>query len=171
MSVTEEPQRILTPLQINQKITRMAYEVYERNFTEKEIVIAGIVGEGYEFAKRLSAEISRISPLAVKLIELRFDIHAPRQSYIDFEGGEDVLEDHVVVVADVVLNTARTMTFSLQPFLSKGVKKLQVAVIVDRSHRLYPVSADYVGYSLSTTVNEHIKVILSRPGEEGAYLQ
>ncbi len=171
MATIEEPQKILTPLQIEQKIRRMAYEVYERNFTEKEIVIAGIVGEGYEFAKRLSAEISRISPLEVRLIELRFDIHAPKQSYIDFGNDEVVLEDHVVVVADVVLNTARTMTFSLQPFLQKGVRKLQVAVIVDRSHRLYPVSADYVGYSLSTTINEHVQVILSKPDQEGAYLQ
>lgn len=171
MSVTETPQIILTIQQIDQKIKRMAYEIYERNFTEEEIVIAGIVGEGYEFAKRLTNEIRRISPLKVKLIELRFDIHAPKQSYIEFDGDEIVLEDHVVIVADVVLNTARTMTFSLQPFLQKGVKKLQVAVVVDRSHRLYPVSADYVGYSLSTTINEHIQVILSRPGEEGAYLQ
>ncbi len=171
MSAIEEPLKILTPLQIEQKIRRMAYEVYERNFTEKEIVIAGIVGEGYEFAKRLSAEISRISPLEVRLIELRFDVHAPKQSYIDFGDDELVLEDHVVVVADVVLNTARTMTFSLQPFLQKGVRKLQVAVVVDRSHRLYPVSADYVGYSLSTTINEHVQVILSKPDQEGAYLQ
>ncbi len=171
MSAIEEPQKILTPLQIEQKIRRMAYEVYERNFTEKEIVIAGIVGEGYEFAKRLSAEISRISPMEVRLIELRFDVHAPKQSYIDFGNDEVVLEDHVVVVADVVLNTARTMTFSLQPFLQKGVRKLQVAVVVDRSHRLYPVSADYVGYSLSTTINEHVQVILSKPDQEGAYLQ
>lgn len=171
MSVTEAPQKILSLLQIDQKIKRMAYEVYERNFTEKEIVVAGIVGEGYEFAKRLTAEIMRISPLKVKLIELRFDVHAPKQSHIDFEDDQVVLEDHVVIVADAVLNTARTMTFSLQPFLQKGVKKLQVAVVVDRSHRLYPVSADYVGYALSTTINEHIQVILSRPGEEGAYLQ
>lgn len=171
MSGTETPQQILTLLQIDQKITRMAYEIYERNFTEREIVIAGIVGEGYEFAGRLAAELRRISPLDVKLIELRFDIHAPKQSYIEFGDDQIVLEDHVVIVADVVLNTARTMTFSLQPFLLKGVKKLQVAVIVDRSHRIYPVSADYVGYSLSTTINEHIQVILSRKGEEGAYLQ
>lgn len=170
MANVEEPECILTPLQIRQKIKRMAYEIYERNFTEQEIVIAGIVGEGYEFAKRLSEEIRRISPLKVKLIELRFDIHAPKQSYIDFGNDEVVLEDHVVIVADVVLNTARTMTFSLQPFLLKGVKKLQVAVIVDRSHRKYPISADYVGYPLSTTINEHIQVILSRPNEEGAYL-
>jgi pyrimidine operon attenuation protein/uracil phosphoribosyltransferase len=171
MSVTEEPQKILSLTQINQKIKRMAYEVYERNFEEKEIVVAGIVGEGYAFAKRLAAEITSISPLGVKLIELRFDVHAPKQSSIEFENDQVILEDHVVVVADVVLNTARTMTFSLQPFLQTGVKKLQVAVIVDRNHRLYPVSADYVGYSLSTTIHEHIQVILSRPGEEGAYLQ
>ncbi len=166
-----ERQRILTPVQIRQKITRMAYEVYEQNVSEKEIVIAGIVGEGYQFARRLSAEIRRISPLIVKLIELRFDIHSPKQSYIDFGGGPAELEEQVVVVADVVLNTARTMTFSLQPFLKAGVRKLQVAVIVDRNHRRYPVSADYVGYTLSTTMNEHIEVILSRPEEEGAYLK
>lgn len=164
-------QQILTPVQIGQKIRRMAFEVYERNFEEKSIVIAGIVGEGYEFAKRLSSDIQLISPLSVHLIELRFDIHAPTQSYIDYGGDNIELDNQVIVITDVVLNTGRTMTFSLQPFLKVAVKKLQVAVVVDRSHRRFPVSADYVGYSLSTTFSEHVEVILSRKEDEGAYLK
>ncbi len=173
MSETTHSSRhqILTSLQIRQKIRRMAFEIYEQNFEESTIVIAGIVGEGYAFAKRLTREIEEISPLSIQLIELRFDIHAPRQSYIEY-GEENIdLENQVVVVTDVVLNTGRTLAFSLQPFLKVALKKLQVAVVVDRSHRRFPVSADYVGYSLSTTFSDHVEVILSREEEEGAYLK
>ncbi len=80
-------------------------------------------------------------------------------------------DSKVVIMADDVLNTGRTLAFALQPFLQFRLKKLQVAVIVDRNHRHFPVSADYVGYALSTTFNEHVEVILSRQGEEGVYLK
>lgn len=166
----DSKQQILTPLQISQKITRMAYEIYEQNFEEESIIVAGITGEGFEFAKRLTDSIESISPIKVRLIKLEFDIHARRQTAIDY--GKDPLdfENQVIVVGDVVLNTGRTMTFALQPFLQVPIKKLQVAVVVDRAHRTYPVSADYVGYSLSTTFSDHIQVILSKPEIEGAYL-
>jgi pyrimidine operon attenuation protein/uracil phosphoribosyltransferase len=74
------------------------------------------------------------------------------------------------VIVDDVLNTGRTMAFALEPFLKVRMKKLQVAVIVDREHHLFPVSANYVGYSLSTTISERVEVVLSIPSEEGVYL-
>ncbi|GAB2779147.1 phosphoribosyltransferase domain-containing protein [Rhabdobacter roseus] len=164
-------QQILTPLQARQKIRRIAFEIYEQNFEESGVVIAGIVGEGYAFAQRLVEELREISPLKTTLIEVRFDKSLAYQSPIAF-GGEDVaLDGQVVVVVDDVLNTGRTLAFALQPFLKVPIKKLQVAVIVDRNHRCFPVSADYVGYSLSTTFNEHVKVVLSDPEQEGVYLQ
>ena len=162
--------QILSSHQTGQKIRRIAFEIYEQNFEETGIIVAGISGEGYAFAKRLSAELLDISPLDVQLVELRFDKHLHHQSPILFDKEIDV-ENKVVIVADDVLNTGRTLAFALEPFLKVRMKKVQVAVVVDRGHHLFPVHADYVGFSLSTTLTEHVKVILSEAEEEGVYLK
>jgi pyrimidine operon attenuation protein/uracil phosphoribosyltransferase len=73
-------------------------------------------------------------------------------------------------VVDDVLNTGRTLMHSLKPLLAIEVKKIQIAVMVDRSHRAFPVAAGYVGYSLSTTIQEHIEVVLEEGERFGVYL-
>ena len=167
---TTSRRQILSSHQTSQKIRRIAFEIYEQNFEETGIILAGIAGEGYEFAKRLKRELSEISPLNVQLIELLFDKNIHHQSPILFDQ-ETKVENQVVVVTDDVLNTGRTLAFALEPFLKVRMKKVQVAVVVDRSHHLFPVHADYVGYALSTTISEHVEVVLSREGEEGVYLK
>jgi pyrimidine operon attenuation protein/uracil phosphoribosyltransferase len=167
---TISKRQILSSLQTGQKIRRIAFEIYEHNFEETSIIVAGIAGEGYAFAKRLAAELADISPLNVQLIELRFDKHVHFQSPILFDNDVEI-ENQVVIIADDVLNTGRTLAFALEPFLKVRMKKVQVAVVVDRSHHMFPIHADYVGYSLSTTLTEHVEVVLSRPEEEGVYLK
>jgi pyrimidine operon attenuation protein / uracil phosphoribosyltransferase len=167
---TVSRRQILSSHQTGQKIRRIAFEIYEQNFEETGIIIAGIAGEGYAFAKRLAAELVDISPLKVELIELRFDKNIHYQSPIMFDREVDV-ENQTVIVADDVLNTGRTLAFALEPFLKVRMKKVQVAVVVDRSHHRFPIHADYVGYSLSTTLTEHVQVVLSRKEEEGVYLK
>lgn len=162
--------QILTPLQTRQKIRRIAFEIYEQNFEESKIILAGVAGEGYEFARILTDELRSISPLDVKLVELRFDKTVHQQSEIFFDDESVSLENQVAIIVDDVLNTGRTLAFALEPFLRVRMKKLQIAVIVDREHHLFPVSANYVGYSLSTTISERVEVILSRANEEGVYL-
>jgi pyrimidine operon attenuation protein/uracil phosphoribosyltransferase len=165
------PRQILSPLQTSQKIRRIAFEIYEQNFLEAGVIIAGIEGEGYAFAGKLASELIDISPLQVQLIELRFDKHIHHQSPILFDDDSIEIENKVIVIADDVLNTGRTLAFALEPFLKVRMKKVQVAVMVDRGHHLFPVHADYVGYSLSTTISEHVEVILSREEEEGVYIK
>jgi pyrimidine operon attenuation protein/uracil phosphoribosyltransferase len=163
--------QILSSLQTNQKIRRIAFEIYEQNFEETGIIIAGIDGEGYKVASRLVSELKAIAPLEVTLLKLCFDKGLMSQSPILFDNQSVEIEDKVVVVVDDVLNTGRTLAFSLNPFLKVKMKKVQVAVLVDRSHHLFPIHADYVGYSLSTTLSEHIQVVLSGAEEEvGVYL-
>jgi pyrimidine operon attenuation protein/uracil phosphoribosyltransferase len=167
---TISPRQILSSHQTSQKIRRIAFEIYEKNFEETGVIIAGIAGEGYAFAGRLAAELSEISPLKIELVELRFDKHLHYQSPINFDKELDIV-DKVIILADDVLNTGRTLAFALEPFLKVSMKKVQVAVIVDRSHHLFPIHADYVGYKLSTTLTEHVEVVLSNKEEEGVYLK
>ncbi len=171
MTATDSRRQILTSNQTNQKIRRIAFEIFEENFQENEIIIAGIVGEGYAFAKKLVVVLQEISPLEVKLVRLDFDKKAHQQSPIILDDPNLDIINKVVVIIDDVLNTGRTLAFALDPFVRVPMKKIQVAVIVDRSHHLFPIHADYVGYSLSTTLSEHVQVILSDEEHAGVYLK
>ncbi len=170
MTKIEKRRQILTSIQTNQKIRRIAFEIFEENFQEDEIIIAGIVGEGHTFAEKLTAALQEISPLQVKLVQLDFDKNLHQLSSIKLDDPNLDYENKVVVIVDDVLNTGRTFAFALAPFLRVPMKKVQVAVIVDRSHHLFPIHADYVGYSLSTTISEHVQVILSNEENAGVYL-
>lgn len=153
-----------------QKIRRIAYEIYEQNFEENEIVVAGIYDKGYTFAQILFDELKTISPLKIELVKVTLDKSAPLQSEIIFDKDIKLLENKTIILTDDVLNTGRTLAYSLKPFLNCEIKKLQTAVIVDRGHKSFPISADYVGYSLSTTLMEHIDVELVDQSKVGVYL-
>src|SRR6187401_203301 len=73
---------VLDSAQVKQKIRRMAFEMYEHNFKEKSIVVAGIDGQGYALAKLLAKEVESISPIEVKLVKVTLDKLAPQQGEV-----------------------------------------------------------------------------------------
>ena len=164
-------QPILSAEGLRQKIRRIAFQIYENNFDEQAVVLAGIAGEGYVFAERLHDELRQIAPFSLTLLKISLDKSQSTQPTIQLDAPLTDLTDKVVVVLDDVLYTGRTLAFCLQPFLSVLVRKLQVAVLVDRNHPRYPVAADYKGYELSTTLTEHVEVILSDEERAGIYLR
>ncbi|CCH51539.1 phosphoribosyltransferase [Fibrisoma limi BUZ 3] len=168
---TAQPTLILNAEQIQQKIRRIAFQIYENNFEEPAIILAGITGEGYALAESLAQELRQIAPFRLNLVRLTLDKSQAAQPSVQVDGADADFTDKVVIVVDDVLYTGRTLVFSLQPFLSVPVRKLQVAVLIDRNHPRYPVAADYKGYELSTTLTEHVDVMLSDPGRIGVYLQ
>ncbi len=159
-------QLILSHAETQQKIERIAFEIYERNFSESSIVLAGIEGEGYSMAEQLATILKRICALEILLTKIDMNKVAPHTRPVKFDIENAQLAGKVVIVIDDVLYTGRTLAYSLSPLLGVAVKKVQVAVMVNRNHNLFPIAADYEGYSLSTTLNEHIYVNLS----EGIYL-
>ncbi len=168
---TEPPAPILNAEQIRQKIRRIAFQIYENNVDEPALLLAGIAGEGYVLAEALAGELRQITPFAVDLLQLSLDKTQPAQPLVEPDRSADAYADKVVIVVDDVLYTGRTLAFSLQPFLSVAVRKLQVAVLVDRNYPRYPVAADYKGYELSTTLTEHVEVVLSDAARVGVYLR
>lgn len=157
---------ILTHEEINQKIKRIAYEIWENNFKEKEILLAGIEGQGYVLAELIADALQKVSTLKIKLIKVSLDKLAPTQSDISINGETSDLRNKTIVLVDDVLNTGRTLAYSMKPFLQVKVKKLEVAVLVNRSHTQFPVSSNYTGYELATTINEHVEVVLGKTNRE-----
>ncbi len=166
-----ETQQILSAVQTLQKIKRIAHEIYENNFREKEIIFVGTDQMGYVFAAMLKKEFDAIAiGVQSSLVKISLDKTAPLQSEIILDVPIESLTQKVIILTDDVLNTGRTLAYSLKPFLSIDVKKLQTAVVVDRGHTTFPISANYVGYALSTTLQEHIDVILDDEKKLGVYL-
>lgn len=168
MANMKEQHLILTEKQIKQKIKRIAYEIYENNFQEKELVIAGICEQGYLLAQMLRDDLHEISPLKVILVKVIVDKQDRIQGEIQLDCEKEVFEGKCIILVDDVLNSGRTLAYSLKPFLNTRISKLEIAVLVNRSHKLFPVSANYNGYELSTTIKEHIEVKLE--GEKAAFL-
>ena len=159
---------ILNKQQIQHKISRIAYEIYENNYLEKKLYVAGIP-TGYNLAKLIVKELKKITPFEITLLKIEFAQSKPAEEVIKVDCDPKELKGKVLILVDDVLHTGRTFLHSLRPFLNVEVKKIETAVLVDRSHKLFPISSDYVGYELSTTLNDHIEVVLE-PGKFGVYL-
>jgi pyrimidine operon attenuation protein / uracil phosphoribosyltransferase len=160
---------ILDAAQVKQKIKRMAFEIYEHNFKEKNIVIAGIEGQGYTLAKLLAKDVEAISALKVTLVKVSLDKAAPQQTDVILDCELKDIKKKCVIVVDDVLNTGRTFAYGLKPFLNIEVKKIEIAVLVNRSHTLFPIYPQYTGYELATTLREHVEVVLGK--ENAVYLK
>ena len=161
---------ILNSKQIQQKINRIAYEIYENNYDEKEIIVAGIASNGYVLAKHITSVLQKISPLKTKLIEIVINKKNPLASEIKIILTDKELQNKVIILVDDVLDSGRTLIFGAKPFLAIPIKRLTTAVLVDRGHNRYPIKADFVGLSLSTTLQEHVTVEIDKKGKEAVYL-
>ncbi len=160
---------VLTAAQIEQKVNRIAYQIYEDNFEETDVVIAGIVPSGFELAKRIAKQMASISTIKIHLIEVKLDKEKPLGKEIHLNINSETLTDKTIVLVDDVLNSGKTLIYALHPFLNIPVKKIKTVVLVDRNHKRFPIAADFVGISLATTLQEHITVELGNK-DEGVYL-
>lgn len=158
MSTTEERTIILDHKQVGQKITRIAHEILENNFQEKKIVIIGIQSQGYVLAERIVAELKGITEIELVLHEVKLDKRNPLKSGLESSVSEKELKNKVVILVDDVLNSGKTLVYATKFLLDHQVKSLQTVCLVDRKHRKFPIRADYVGLTLSTTLQEHITV-------------
>lgn len=119
----------------------------------------------------LSKHLGEISSIKAIPVEIRLNKEVPYESPVAFSADIKTFENKVIIVVDDVLNTGRTFSYSLAPFLSIPVKKLQVAVLIDRNYRKFPIAADYKGYELSTTIADHVEVIVTDDVNRGVYLK
>ena len=153
---------VLNHQEILHKIRRMAYQIYEANVNEHEIVIAGIANNGYYLAELLKKEVEQIAPLSVTLCRVEMDKTNPI-GQVTCDCSMDRIKDQSLVLVDDVLHSGTALIYGVSFFLQVPLKKFKTAVLVDRNHKKYPVKADFKGISLSTSMNEKVVVDFS-PG-------
>lgn len=152
---------ILNQLEIEQKINRLAHELLENCFEEKEIFIAGISGNGSLLAEKLSSILKLNTSQEVHVFELSVNKDEPWSEPITLSIPEERLNHAFIILVDDVLNSGKTMQYALVKLLERPTKAIKTLALVDRSHRRYPIKADFVGLSLSTTLKERVEVDLS----------
>lgn len=160
---------ILNHTQIEQKLNRLAYQVYEANYKDEEIIIAGIEPNGATIAQQLADKLRKITGKKIGLATLKVNKTNPLQSELVCEKGGCEFAGKSVVLVDDVLNTGRTMIYGIKYFLEYPLKQLHTVVLVDRDHKLFPVRADYIGLALSTNLQEHVSVEMVK-GKNAVYL-
>jgi pyrimidine operon attenuation protein/uracil phosphoribosyltransferase len=163
--MTESQLLILDKTQIQKKINRIAYQILEDNLSEKDIVLAGIWDRGYKLAFRIKNVLQEISSLNV--IMLRIDLEKTSSKLIastDLE--ESKWRNKVIILVDDVLNSGKTLAYGLGVFLNTPHKKIRTVVLVDRSHKIFPIATDFVGLKMATVLKEHVDVVMDVEGEE-----
>jgi len=148
---------ILDSRQIAQKTKRIAYQIYESNSAEKEIILAGIQGNGMIFAKRIASVLEEVSDLKVTLCEVFINKKKPLGS-VSTSLSSDEYKNKSLVLVDDVLNSGSTLIYGIKHFLDVPLERFKTAVLVNRNHKKYPVKADFKGISLSTSIQEHVEV-------------
>jgi len=158
--MTLENNIILTHQEILHKIRRIAYQIYENNVDESKIILAGIDKNGYVLAKRIKLALKKISDMEIILCKVSINKKNPLDPIQTSIPSESYTKKSVVLVDDV-LNSGSTLIYGVRHFLDVPLKQFKTAVLVNRNHKKFPVKADFKGISLSTTLHEHVNVIMN----------
>jgi pyrimidine operon attenuation protein/uracil phosphoribosyltransferase len=159
---------LLNQTQIKRKIDRLAMEIMERNTEETELFVIGINNRGLELAKRIKDRIKDLATAPIHLWNVRLNPADPMEKEAELDHDPKLLEGKAVLLVDDVANTGRTLFYALRPLLAILPSKVEVAVLVDRQHKAFPVHVNYVGLELSTTIGDN--VLVSLEGKENAIL-
>jgi pyrimidine operon attenuation protein/uracil phosphoribosyltransferase len=160
---------ILNHIEIQQKITRLSHQVLENCFEEPTLFIGGICGNGSKLAREIQQIISTHSTQNIEFFEITLDKDEPWNHPITLSIDENKLTHAFIILVDDVLNSGKTMQYSLVKLLERPTKSIKTVALVDRTHRRYPIKADFVGLSLSTTLKERVEVDLNNENAR-AYL-
>jgi pyrimidine operon attenuation protein / uracil phosphoribosyltransferase len=157
---------------IKRAITRLSHEIIERNRGVEDLILLGIRTRGIPFAERLGEKISEIEE---KEIDVKYIDITPYRDDLEKSGSDletkDSLDfditDKTVILVDDVLYTGRTVRAALDAIVHSGrPKKVQLAVLIDRGHREFPIRPDFVGKNVPTSQDEIVSVMFEEIDRE-----
>ena len=163
-----EPKKIFDSEQIHRSLKRISHEILEKNHGANKILLLGIHTRGFPLANRISKLICQTEGITVPCVPLginqyRDDIIPPKpRNKTPLKNTPQVkIEDKTIILVDDVLYTGRSIRAAMDAITDSGrPSKIQLAVLVDRGHREYPIRPDYVGKNIPTSQNEKVQVLL-----------
>lgn len=166
--MAKQKNRIKSGTELESSIRRIALQIYENAIEEKELVLIGVAPRGQELAEKIEQALNTFCDLTLHKGTVTLNKKKPLEGVRCSISLEKIANKSIVIVDDV-LNTGSTLIYAVHYFLQVPVRQIKTAVIVNRNHKKYPIKADFKGLSLSTSLNEHISVVL-KGAESGIYL-
>lgn len=168
-------------LAMKRALTRITYEIIERNKGTENLVLVGIKTRGVYLAKRIHDRIKKLEGVDVPLGELditlyrddRHDASLKQDPVINSEEiGVDIDDKNVVLVDDVIY-TGRTIRAAMDALMDQGrPSSIAVAVLVDRGHRELPIRADFIGKNIPTSADAQVSVsVIEKDGKDSVELK
>lgn len=163
--------------QIRRAVKRIAHEIVERHNGVENVIVVGIRRRGVPLAQRIADYIQQIEGTTVPVGALDITLYRDdfqritRHPHVGKTEINADVTDKIIILVDDVLNTGRTIRAALDELIDYGrPRKIQLAVLIDRGHREFPIKADYVGKNVPTSENEQVEVHLAELDEEDEVL-
>tara|TARA_B100001027_G_C16217513_1_gene308177 strand:+ start:304 stop:795 length:492 start_codon:yes stop_codon:yes gene_type:complete len=148
---------VLNQEEISRICNRFAFQILENSTDSNIIHIVGIKEKGFEVAKLIKNELKGISDKTILLRSIKINKNSPKDSILsDLKSNEKI---EMIFLIDDVLNTGKTLIYSLSFLLKFNFKSIKTLVLIDRNHKQFPVKVDYKGISLSTNISDNIKLL------------
>ena len=162
--------KILSSSQVARKLKRLAIEIYSKHIDDNEIYFAGINQKGQWFALSIAEELQKICSIKINFISVKLNPADPLNKPVHISTDINALQGSNIILFDDVANTGRTLFYACKPFLEILPSKIEIAALIDRKHKLFPIHFDYVGLSLATTLHDNIEVMFNENNSAEAYL-
>jgi len=161
----KEKAQIMDEIEMTRAISRIAYEIMEKNKGIDDVVLVGIQRRGVPLARKIADKIQQQEgkPVPVGILDITFyrdDLSMlAEHPIVNTTELDFVITDKIIILVDDVLYTGRTVRAAIDAIIDLGrPRMIQLAVLIDRGHRELPIRADYVGKNVPTSKNEVIKV-------------
>lgn len=160
-----QAKEVVDQVTMKRALTRITYEIIERNQTIQDVVLIGIKTRGIYIASRVADRLKQLEGIEVPVGELDITLYrddkkeTPAEAELHSSDIPVSLEGKEVILIDDVLYTGRTIRAAMDAVMDYGrPRKISLAVLVDRGHRELPIRADYVGKNIPTAKTEEILV-------------
>ena len=165
---------IYDEMAVKRALTRMTYEIIERNKGIDNLVIVGIKTRGAYLAQRIAKRLEQLEGASVPVGELDISMYRDDRKHTDDPVVKDsqlqfdITGKHVILV-DEVLFTGRTIRAALDALMDQGrPDRINLAVLVDRGHRELPIRPDFIGKNIPTAMDEQVAVYVKEiDGKDG----
>lgn len=168
-ALLREKAQIMDSVSMRRALTRISFEILERNHGSQNLCVVGIMSRGVQLADRIAAKIQELEgqPVPVGYVDIT-RYRDDRQGQEDHSEIPFSLEGKRVVLVDDVVYTGRSARAAIEALMSRGrPAAIQLAALVDRGHRELPIRPDYVGKNLPTSQEETVRVLVAeRDGED-----
>lgn len=153
---------VLDSTEISNKLKRISFEIIEKNLSEKQIVLLGILPNGKFLTDKIKSHILKNSKIQTSVFYLDIDKNNFFIKKISPDFNKEIIKEKVVILIDDVMNSAATLMYSINKILEFSPKEIQIAVLIERYYKNFPLVPNFKGLELSTSKSEHVKVKLDK---------